>query len=186
MRARGLLVALIVLATAGFVVGTAIERNGGEAAHHEAAAGPSAREAGESEAARSEGDERSGRAQAAALPGHAESGEAGRELRPLGVDIEAWPFVALAAIASLGLALAAWLRPRDAALLGVVAVAMLVFAALDVREILHQLDEDRTGLALLAAGVALLHFCAGALAAALVVRARGRRAPPGRAATMRA
>jgi hypothetical protein len=34
------------------------------------------------------------------------------ELRPLGIDIEAVPFVALAAVASVGLAVEAWLRPR--------------------------------------------------------------------------
>jgi hypothetical protein len=98
--------------------------------------------------------------------GAAESRSA-QELRPLGVDVEAWPFVALAAAASLALAVAAVARPRAVALLVVVAAAMLAFAALDVREVVHQLDEDRTSLTVLAAAVAALHLGAAAVAGAM-------------------
>ena len=41
---------------------------------------------------------------------------------------------------------------------------MVVFAALDVREVIHQLDEDNGGLALLAGVVAGLHLAAAAVA----------------------
>jgi Flp pilus assembly protein TadB len=97
------------------------------------------------------------------------------ELKPLGVDIEAAPFVALAAVTSLALALGAWLRPRWLLLLVVIAAAMLVFCALDVREVFHQSDESKTGLAVLAGFVALLHL--GAAAVAGVMGREARRAP---------
>lgn len=50
---------------------------------------------------------------------------------------------------------------------------MAVFAALDVREVIHQLDEDNGGLALLAGAVAGLHLAAAAVAMLI------RRAPAG-------
>jgi hypothetical protein len=127
MYLRGLLVALIVAATAAFVVGVSIER-GTEPTHH-----------------------------IEAEEGAHESSEGGKELRPLGVDVEAWPFVAVAAVASLGLAAAAWRRPA-ALLLWAVAGLMLAFAVLDVREVIHQADLGKDGLAVLAAVVALLHL----------------------------
>jgi hypothetical protein len=97
------------------------------------------------------------------------------ELKPLGVDIEAAPFVALAAVTSLALALGAWLRPRWLLLLVVIVGAMLVFCALDVREVFHQSDENKTGLAVLAGFVALLHL--GAVAVAAAMGSEARRAP---------
>jgi hypothetical protein len=136
MDLRGVLVALVVAATAAFVVGVALER-GRESGHHEQGAFEAA--------------ERS-------------SAESREELRPLGVDLEAWPFVALAAVASLALAAAAFARPRAVAPLALGAAAMLVFAALDVREVVHQVDEDAEGLALLAGTIAALHLAAAAVA----------------------
>jgi hypothetical protein len=47
---------------------------------------------------------------------------------------------------------------------------MLTFAALDIREIVHQADESRAGLAVLAATIAALHLIAAG-AAALMLRA---------------
>jgi hypothetical protein len=139
MNLRGVLVALIVAASAAFVVGVALER-GRESGHHERKASEATSELGEP---------------------HSETGE---ELHPLGVDVEGWPFVAVAALASLALAAAALARPRAVALLALVGAAMLAFAALDVREVVHQLDEDAGGLALLAATVASLHLAAAAVA----------------------
>ena len=159
MSARTLLVVLVVAATAAFVVGVAVERNGGEA--H---AGPAASsEAGEGHAQSGEEAEHASR-------GTTEPSREG-ELRPLGVDIEAAPFVALAAAASLGIALAAWLRPASAPMLAFVAIAMLAFAALDGREVTHQIDESRAGLALLAGVAAVAHAAAAAVAAAMARRA---------------
>lgn len=151
MRLRPVLVALILAATATFVVGVAIERSD-EAGHHDEGAHVSPAENGTE--ASEEHDE--------AAPVQSQAGEehADEELRPLGVDIEAWPFVALAAAASLALAAAAWLNPRSGALLAFIAVAMLAFAALDIREVLHHADVDEGGLAVLAAAVAALHLAA--------------------------
>lgn len=168
MGARGLLVALIVVATAAFVVGTAIERtSSAEASHHDAA--PVAAEANESHG------EAGGEAKSAKPTQHSSeaSGETATrpELRPLGIDVEAWPFVALAAIVSLVLATTAWFRPTLAPLLGLLALAMLVFAALDAREFFHQFDVDEHGLAILAAAIALLHLGAAAVAAHMASRA---------------
>ena len=68
---------------------------------------------------------------------------------------------------SLALAVAVWLRPESRPLLILVAVAMVAFAVLDVREVVHQLDEDNGGLALLAGVVAGLHLGVAAMALAL-------------------
>jgi hypothetical protein len=190
MALRSLLVGLIVVATAAFVVGTAIERNSsGESGHHDEAAkaAPATGEAGASGEAHSKAGESpaahakeaaGGRPTVTAEKGHA-------ELRPMGIDIEAWPFVALAAVASLGLGAAAWLRPGLGLLLALVAVTMVAFAALDVREVVHQVDIDKSGLAILAGAIAALHAAAGVVAAALTSRAwRPHTGPPGTAGTM--
>jgi hypothetical protein len=47
---------------------------------------------------------------------------------------------------------------------------MALFAALDVREVFHQLDEDKTGLATLAVLVAAVHLAAAGLASARTQR----------------
>jgi hypothetical protein len=72
-------------------------------------------------------------------------------------------------ILSLGLAVVLWLARRRWLEI-VVAVFALAFAAFDVGELVHQLDEGRGGLAGLAAIVAVGHLTAGVLA--------GRPAPP--------
>jgi hypothetical protein len=155
MAPRSLLAALVVAATVAFVVGTALERSAGESSAAPAAEAGEAHGEGAGEAAtHAEGEAES----------QAASGGERSELRPLGVDLEAAPVVALAAVASLALALPAWLRPRAATLLAIVAAAMFAFAALDAREVLHQLDEHRTALVLLAATVAALHAAAAAVA----------------------
>jgi hypothetical protein len=156
MTAR-VVVALIALATAGFVIGTTIERNSADSHAAESTAHVERESAEESPATES-------------------------EARLLGVDIEAAPFVALAALGSLGLALLVWFRPEDTRLLNVVAVAMLLFAVLDLREVVHQADEDKAGLAVLAAVIAGLHVSAAAGAALMARRHTG---PAGSAATMR-
>jgi hypothetical protein len=149
MALRTLLVGLIVVATALFVIGVAIERSSDTEAHHETAGAKHEESSGEGR----EGTERS-------------------ELRPLGIDVEAWPFVVLAAAVALGLALGAWLRPDVTWLMWVLAIAMLAFAVLDVREVAHQLDVDEAGLAVLAGAVAVLHAAAALVAARMALRAR--------------
>jgi hypothetical protein len=169
MALRTLLVGLIVAATAAFVVGTTIERNSGEKRTDTEGGG------GESPGAHSESSGEAGQAHQEGGSGSEPAGkETHPELKPLGIDIEAAPFVALAAAASLLLALGAWLRPRWLLLLALIATAMLVFAALDLREVFHQSDESRTGLAVLAGFVALLHLTAAGVA---LTMCRGARRP---------
>ncbi len=107
--------------------------------------------------------------------------EVHKELRPLGVNIEAVPFVVLAALASLALATLGWARPRWLLGLVTVAGAMVVFGALDVREAFHQSDEHQTGLVILAAVIAALHFAAAGIAATMATR---RETVPGARGTM--
>ena len=79
--------------------------------------------------------------------------------------VPATPLVALAVLAGLALSAAAIsdLRHRRAFLVTVAAIA-LGWAALDVRELLHQIDESREGIAALAAVVAVVHLLAAAVA----------------------
>lgn len=184
MNLRALLASLIIIATAAFVVGTIIERNAsGESGHDDEAAAvapASAQQPAAGEAAHSEAGGESAAAHAAEGAGptaktsagasHAEAPHA--ELRPLGIDIEAWPFIVLAAIVSLCLAAAAWLRPQAPLILTVVAATMLAFAALDIREVVHQLDLSKNGLAVLSGAIAALHLAAAGVAGLMMSRSR--------------
>jgi hypothetical protein len=183
-----LLVALIVLATAAFAIGAAIERSGqhDEGAVEAAAAGSlvgdgqsffaseAAGEEGESgesaEPAEPEGGESAHGEESKGEAEHAEK-HGGEKL--LGLDPEATGLVVAAVIVSLLLALAVWLRPGQRAVLLLVAAAMLLFGALDVREAVHQADESNTGLVLLASAIAVLHLGAAAVAV-YSLEARGR------------
>jgi hypothetical protein len=179
---RVLLLALVVVASAAFVVGVALERSN-ETDHRETSAASTTQheqaEGGESPT--EHGSESTGAATHASVD--ADAGE----LRPLGVDVEAWPFVIAAVVASLAFALAGWLRPGQTGLLTLVAVAMLAFGAFDAREVAHQIDIDKSGLAVLAAVVALLHLAAAAFAASIALGSHHRRGGLGdRAGTMAA
>ena len=180
MPARATLTMLIVLGTIGFVIGTTLERRSGENMHESAA---QLRSEGRTTAEQRAGGgetsaEHAGEGGAVATPA-ATTQATHAELRPLGVNVEAVPFVILAAAGSLGLALAAWRRPDAILLLVTIAAAMLVFAVLDAREVVHQADESRTGLATLAGAIAALHLAA-ALVAARATRRGGLSRQPAR------
>jgi hypothetical protein len=183
---RAWLVGVIVLAAIGFVIGTSIERHNSthESAAQlraEGAASQAAKPSGESAATHAgEGGGEESPSKPATTKESGESAashaaenaaaskiEVHKELRPLGIDIEAVPFVVLAALASLALAALGWARPRWLLGLAAIAGAMLIFGALDVREAFHQSDENQTGLVILAAVIAALHFAAAGIAAAL-------------------
>jgi len=163
---------MILVATAGFVIGTSIERHN---THHESAAAPSAEGVTVPDA---EGGGESAATHAAETGGG--TTEQHEELRPLGIDVEAVPFVGLAALASLALAALGWTKSRWLLGLAAIAVAMLVFGALDVREVFNQSDESHTGLAILAAAIAALHFGATVLAVAMGTRAAATEPSPAR------
>ena len=102
------------------------------------------------------------------------SGETGSEdERVLGVDLESTPLVVLAGLTGLGLAaLAATRFGRLRGVLLAIAAIALVWAILDVREIVYQLDESRDGVALIAMTVAVLHLAAAAVSVHLARRHR--------------
>ena len=156
LNIRSLLVALIVASTALFVVGVSIERSD---SHHddEPDAGHVGTEEGESSEAHEDGSE-------SYETTHDEDSE---DETVLGVDLESTPFIVLAALVSLALALGVWMRPDSAALLGIVALVMLAFAVFDLAEVGHQIEESEVGLVLIAGLVAGLHLAASAVAFAM-------------------
>jgi hypothetical protein len=81
----------------------------------------------------------------------------------LGIDVESPVSITAAVVVSLLLAGLLWARPTRAVGLAGVVVA-LGFAVLDIAEVAHQLDESRTGYALLAGAVAIGHAVAALLA----------------------
>ena len=212
--ARRVLVALILAATATFVVGVLLERHQAGAEGVETSARRSAEtdragrtdassatrprtessqkgESGErrhsGEAGESGGERRRETAEATTPtagrapgeparpepPAHAESSE---EL--LGIDPESSGLLGVAVVVSLlsAAAVVGWAgRPI---VLGIVALAMAGFCALDIREVAHQLTESRTALAILAAVVAALHLAAAALAARVALATRDTTPPP--------
>jgi hypothetical protein len=82
----------------------------------------------------------------------------------LGVNVESPGVVAVGVGVSLGLAALSWLRPHRAVFV-ISAVFASAFAVLDVAEMLHQLDKSETGLAVLAAVIALAHLLAAGASA---------------------
>lgn len=156
------LVAILLMATAVFAAGAIAERSRADT-HAEPAA---ARSHDESEDAGTEaGEEKVG----------AESGHPAKEESEelLGVDTESAPLIALAVIAGLGLAVVAAnpLADRTGVLVAIALVAA-AWTALDVREVVHQLDSSRTGIAVLAIIAAALHLAAAVLAGVLAAHAR--------------
>jgi hypothetical protein len=85
------------------------------------------------------------------------------EERVLGNDVESPVLVTTAVVISLLIAGLVW-RRSDRRLFIIVAVFGAGFAVLDVAEVAHELDEDNTGLALLAGAIAALHAAVAALA----------------------
>jgi hypothetical protein len=180
-QARTALVALLVLATALFAVGAIAERSQSDT-HPEPASTHS--EAGERPRAHITTAAAEGAQGENAEPTHADEGET-----LLGVDLESIPLLVLAVLAVLaGLGLAALCAggpgERAGPLLAV-ALIVLAWAALDVREFDHQLDESNTGIALIAIAVAILHGAAAVIAARLAARGRHARVgSTGRTGTM--
>lgn len=160
MAANRILALLIVAAAILFAIGAGLEKSD---SHVEGGTEPAAHvESGE---ALEEGGSEAGEVHVESSSENAGSDE-GETL--LGVDLESTPLIVLAVLLPLGLAAAVWLRPDVAALLLLVAAAMLIFASLDIREVVHQLDESNTDIAVIAAVVALLHGAAAVLAVSLL------------------
>ena len=162
---RFLLSALLAAATLLFSVGVNAERSSAD--DHAGPAVAASAESGEeghseegAEATHSESESESASQPAGSGDAHSEDEQL------LGIGLESTPLIVLALLGGFALAAAAAsdLRHRRAFLV-VVAVIALAWAALDVRELLHQIDESREGIAAIAAAVALLHLLAGVVAA---------------------
>lgn len=161
-RCVSVFVVLLLVSAAAFVIGVAVERNQGHAKTPTETTATTGSENGEHSGTGAEGKHRDETA--------TDEGTAGVESDEslLGVDPESTGAVVGAVAASLLLAAAAWWRPARSVLV-VGALFCLAAAALDVREVLHQLDENRDGVAALAGLVTVLHLAAAA-AAALAAR----------------
>jgi hypothetical protein len=98
-------------------------------------------------------------------------GERHRETKLLGINPEALSLLVVALIVSVLLAATVWFRALVPALIAIVGFGLL-FAALDVREVLHQVDESRTGLIVIASALIGLHLLVAMLAAAALLAGR--------------
>ena len=182
---RWLLSTLLIAGGALFAIGVAAERNAndkhtetdietlntGEPSTEATVPTGEAAEAGGNEAAHT--DETTGagtvhtEAPASETPGHSESSSE----TVLGLNLESTPLVIVAAAASLALAALNWQRNLRPLLFATIAFAGL-FAAFDIAEVVHQINESRAGLAILAAAIAFLH-----VATAFVAEQRAITAP---------
>jgi hypothetical protein len=168
-RLRRTLVALLAVSTVLFAVGAIAEHSSGDT-HTE----PAVAHADEATATERTGDQADESPEHVAAEREAtDSGAkpASAENSVLGVNVESRPLLIVGVLAGLGLAtLAAGRigRRRDF-LIAVIAIT-LPWTALDVREVVHQLDESRTAVAVIAIVVAGLHIAAAAISGRLAQR----------------
>ena len=94
-------------------------------------------------------------------------GETGQKL--FGIDTESVGAMLVAIAASLGLAAAVWFR-RERWWLWLTVAFGIAFAAGDVRELSHQLNESRTGVAMIAGVLIAAHLLIAGLAGLLASR----------------
>ena len=164
VQPRWLLSSLLIAGAALFAIGVTAERHA--AAHYTETAAETGAELTHTDETTSEVATHT-EAPAGETGGHSElSGE-----NVLGVNVESSALVIVALAVSLALAALTWMRNRPGLLFATMAIAV-VFAVFDVAEVAHQIKESRTGLATLAATIALVH-----LATALVAEQRAVTAP---------
>lgn len=173
-----LLVALLLVGSAAlYAVGTAIEHHK-RAAHQERTAAISpAPKSSETATEKKATDENAGTSTGETTTEStdttttsAESGGETHSEKIAGIDPESWPLVGAAIAASLLLAAGVYWR-RGRWLAAAVAFPIL-FAAGDIREVVHQIQESRTTVATIAGILIALHLLTAA-AAAYAIRQRG-------------
>lgn len=164
--ARLITAALLIASAAAFATGVTIEHHTASSESQPAQQHAEAGTPGESPA--------SGEGAASGESPATHAAEHGSE-NLLGINPEATGLVVIAVAVSLLLA-ALILTVGSPLLAAGVALTMLAFTALDVREVTHQLNESHSGLAALAATIAVLHLAAGAAA---LLTTRGTRSQPG-------
>ena len=168
---RAALVGLLVASTVMFAVGVVAERSSADT-HAEPATANAREVAGERAGAREEG-EGSAAGEASHDEGAADETRSDENEAVLGVDVESTPLIVLAVLVGLALAgLAAIRFGRRPGVLIAIALIALAWAALDVREVAHQLDESRTAIAVIAIVVAALHLAVALLAGTMAARER--------------
>lgn len=167
-RFRVSMAVLLLLGSAVFAIGVAVERSDGD--HHQES---TSQELGAPEGSEGrEAAERRGRVEAAESSGDESSEEV------FGINTESTGVVVAAVIISLLLALAA-LLVRSPLVLGLIVVVVLGAIAFDVREVMRQVDESRTDVATLAALTAVLHMLTAIVAVvALTIEQRANWNPP--------
>jgi len=166
-RPRWVLSILLIAGAAMFAIGIAAERHA-STDHTETGtkavnpAQPTAQteptgEAGGDEATHTDGTTSDGTTHLETpgeeTPGHSESSAE----TVLGLNLESNALVIVAVAVSLALAVLVWFRNHRGLLLATVAFAV-VFTVFDVAEVVHQINESRSGLALLAAAIAVVHL----------------------------
>ena len=169
--ARLVAAALLIASAAAFATGAAIEHHTASSQsqparqHAEAdrPTGAAAAPAEHPESAEPAGSHRDRGQPEAGREGSAPQAAEQNSETLIGINPEATGLVVFAVVLSLLLA-ALILTVGSPLLAAGVALAMLAFTALDIRELAHQLHESRAGLAALAATVALLHLLAAAAA----------------------
>ena len=162
-RLRAILVLLLVVSAALFAIGTAVEHG-----HHQEGTVSVKETTAPTEGSSESGtDEHAGETH----PGAEETSRAGSE-RLIGFDPEAPWVIATGVAASILLAVAAWtLRRREVLILAV--LFGLALAALDVRELVHQLNEARPSLVAVSVVLAVLHLLVAATAGTLFRARKG-------------
>jgi hypothetical protein len=175
MKSSRAVVALLLAASAVvFAIGATVERS--QSTHHDEAV-PSVNASATPQGAEgSAAREAAERKQPAAASGATPASEAGGETteKVFGINTESIGLVVVLVIASLVLAGTA-LMVRSPLVLGAIIVVALAATVFDVREIAHQLDESRNGVATLAALTMTLHLLVALVAAgsAVVERREG-------------
>lgn len=198
-RLRAILALLLVATAALFAVGTTIERS--QRSHHsessatktaeiptetattsssetstESSGGADEKASGSSETTTGSSSEANGGADeaasgateaAAAAETHVEASE-----KLFGVDTESVPAMIVGIAASLGLAAAVWWR-RERVWLWLTLAFGVLFAAGDTREVIHQLNESRNGVATIAAILIAAHLVVAVLAGLILRRPQG-------------
>jgi uncharacterized oligopeptide transporter (OPT) family protein len=146
---RVLLAGLLVVSAVLFAVGSTLERH-----QHRTETTAATHQEGSSGESGGEGT--------ANTETHAEKG-----VTLLGINTESLGLEIVAIVASLALAAAALLLRQRLVLVAIIAFA-LVFAAGDVRELVHQINESHAGIAAIAAILIVLHLSVAATAAVLL------------------
>jgi hypothetical protein len=198
-RARILTATLLLVSAAAFATGVALERSATTRERPAATREPSHAEAGTGTtsavpaATTAAGDADAGNEAAKSATELGAAGESGQAAADTGVESRAAhaaegsseslvgvnpesTFLVVAAVLLSALLAVLVLTIGFPLVAATIAVAMLAFAVLDIREITHQLNESRPGLAIMAAVVALLHVLAG-IAAVSLARADGPKRP---------